>query len=148
MSEQVKIASKREVKENELIDEVLRAKLSDVLNFRSNMMRDQRKLHPDMSIKHHQRKITKSLALKDYVSKKEIEWFLFCQKPIKKGLLGATSWKKVVPTREAFRMNAEHLLKEFNGQETQMFKNEGALNLNDPWYKRIAIFIKGLFSKK
>jgi len=147
MSEQVKIASKREVKENELIDEVLRGKLSDVLNFRSNMMRDQRKLHPAVSIKQHQRKITKSLALKDYVKKKEIEWFQFCLKPVKKGLLGATTWKKVTPNREAFRVNAEHLIGQFNSQETQMFKNEGALNINPVWYKRLAIFIANLFKK-
>ena len=146
-TEEVSVASKRQVKENDLIDEFLRAKLSDLLNFRSELMQQERKKNPGQSVKQLQRKVRKSLVLKDKVKDLEQQWFMFCQKPVRKGLLSAKAWKKVVPNRTSFRLNANDLLMNFDKQEIQMFKDQGAININPVWYKRIGIFIVNLFRK-
>lgn len=137
------MSSKRESRENELIDVFLRAKLSDALNVRSELMRLERIKYPEAGLKTLQRRVNKSLVLKDKLSSIQQEWYQFCLKPKKRGVLGIANWKKVTPNREAYKMNLDAVMGDFDKQEKQMFKDQGAITPS--WYKVIINFVVNLF---
>lgn len=95
MEEQVKeekaVPSPRERREQEQVDGQLRHLLNKLLNVRM--------VSPDSTME------TLDLLEKD--------WFKFCIKPIKVGLMGS-AWKKVRPNKEAFRNNAMDFIERFD----------------------------------
>ncbi len=137
----------REEKENQLIDVYLRARLSEALNIRSEVMKEERIKNPGVTIKRLQRKVVKSLILKEKLAVVQKKWYEFCLKPKKRGVIGITTWKKVTPNREAYKINLDSLLAEFDKNELQMFKEQGAINIGLPWYTKVFDFIMNLFKK-
>ena len=83
--------SPRERREQEQVDLELRKLINELLNSR---MED-----PE--------------ATKDKVDELEKKWFSFCIKPRKVGLMGST-WKKIKPNKEAFRVKAMDFIKRFD----------------------------------
>lgn len=100
--EKVKDASPREKKESMKVDEQMRMLINKLLNVRM--------VSPE--------------STDETLDLLEKEWFKFCIKPMSHNSpLGIKSWKKVRPSREAFRIQAIHFIEKFDkAQEEQLNK--------------------------
>lgn len=89
----------REKREQDQIDVELRSLINELLNSR---MEDPK-------------------ATEEKVDELEKKWFKFCIKPRKVGLMGST-WKKIKPSKRAFRYQANHFIERFDAAQKEQLE--------------------------
>ena len=106
MKEEEKEISPREYKEKQKVDEQMRSLVNKLLNVRM--------VSPE--------------STNETIDILEKEWFKFCIKPMShNNAIGIKSWKKVTPSKSAFRIQAQHFIEKFDKANKEQLEKEAPL---------------------